>query len=267
MVFSYETVFVNCDNYYDYNGDSGIYAGIYVGGYPIFKDVAKVSFTDCDNYGDVVATYAGLFYGNMQNTGLSVTIENCANNGNILGTKTAGALNNTMTNYDEYFAEQIKNLSGTDNIRVITDDTLAITEENGVLVIHQASNQNADKYSITFSAWPGIFDENGEQVGTSRTIIEIEIDNIAFESGKYVSDYVVYTMYDLNSYQALGKDVSNLQWVDYKENLRYAIVDGYLVVDYSNSLVTGDIVMNGIVAKVSVSVYGDESLLATADKA
>ncbi|MBQ3158477.1 MAG: hypothetical protein IJB98_02165, partial [Clostridia bacterium] len=76
--------FINCTNNADYEGISGSYNGIFVGGYAVYG--TSVSFTNCINNGNIVTGgTCGFFFGNSSYKPTNLTVKNCINNGIMIG--------------------------------------------------------------------------------------------------------------------------------------------------------------------------------------
>ena len=81
----------NCDNYADINVSG--YAGVFLGGY---NDNGYVTYTDCDNHGEISGEMVGLFTGNSWKNSTDydttrVTVEDCYNYGQMNGTVSCSA--------------------------------------------------------------------------------------------------------------------------------------------------------------------------------
>ena len=268
--------FIDCTNYYSlFSNDAERYAAVFIGGF--MNPAAKVSFVNCVNYGNVTMDYAGLFFGNGQGCNSSnLTVKNCSNYGNVIGTIASSALGGK--NPKPALSEIVTNgLSGAENFRVLSSEGLTILTENDHLVITKLNNTDAAKYVVSFTVWATVYDKNGNKWGTRFTSISVDLGNIQFENGKYITELYSYKMVDKDTYtkdeaHVIGSDV---KWMtNDSDNLKYFFdnENRMIVVDYTNvELTTAQqeitkFVANGT-ARVQVNVFNaDGELLAAKSK-
>ena len=181
------TRFIECTNKLSYVGETG-YTSPFLGGYVLDVDGASSTllFQDCVNEGDVYVPYASLFIGNgHQMKNCNVTIKNCTNNGNIVGTLSAklvaaigaGSLKNAET------LNQTK-VAGTGTVVVSDKKNLSATlDENGQVVITPVGDKEEDYiYTVSYEGY-GILEDFYGPIGTLYTAIPQEFTSSQIKDG------------------------------------------------------------------------------------
>lgn len=245
--------FKNCINNADYVGYAQ-YNGLLVGGYATAN--TTVNFDGCVNNGEIVSVGAmGMFFGNSSHKPASYSITNCVFNGSlevpnpykshVLCADSGGsAFASEMGNYDTNIPGQLAGVNA-ESIELLESKYTATINGDDIEV--SASLVEAGKYQLVLSSLATTHLANSK-TGNVLTNIVVEIEKTLNNSTPVKFENVYYGMIDLNTFNQDKQDadkvvssysegyeaVAGIEWKQMEGyNIRYAIIDGTYVIDYT----------------------------------
>lgn len=206
----------NCSNYANFISAAD-YMGLFVGGYA--WDDTTVVFRNCINNGNVrTAGSVGMLFGNGSHRALSITVENCANNGIITSNKESHILiSHQKGKFSEDYA-MYDNLSTTEIRALDVKGVARISENNIIVTANDEESLPTGEYQLIISALASNDNER-----TLRT--NIVLTKKLTETGDLTFNNALYGMMDGHTYlETYGENaLDNADWTD---------IDGYVGIRY-----------------------------------
>lgn len=241
-----DVAFVNCTNKLNILGLAN-YGSAFLGGYVNNSNV-EVSFINCSNEGKILMNNASMLYGNSYIIYAdNITIENCVNNGSIVGITSSGlfcGLKNSKNEEARAILNSSEELSNGELGTVVTKGALtnvtAQLDANKNVVISNSDQEKTYTYMITVSTYYNLYQGN-TSYGTSLVGFTLETEQ------EGTTDIVKYSFIDKATLETAGDvELVLVEGVTYKGNSGYdaklytVTIDGttyyYMQVDSNDGL-------------------------------
>lgn len=261
----------NCVNYANITGN--IYGAVFCGYYPMYA--ASYTFKNCVNYGDIKMQYAGMFFGNssslesnLKDEAFALTIEDCANYGEIRGTKDASYIVAPVSTGDKNIGDYVNavekvlegklaladaGLPDDFDISPITEssETVSTTGDlcvgntltgfkaelnsDGVTitVTRPDDESDVDHYTVSVGAYVKLWNKNIQAfTGTDRYTVTQDIAVSSLDTATFEPELKVYDFADAGV-GTLCDIVAGYKVYLYKNNCYYQIEDNMADGDFS----------------------------------
>ena len=174
-----EVTFKDCHNHASYNLQSGVWCGVFVGGYG--QSDTRYAFDHCSSDGTVYGSYVGLFIGNSHQAApvANITVTDCAvTGGGLYGTKFAGLFasigNSGYAEANEQFAGEVEGAA--DHIQLLSVDGItAKADADGTIYIERTDEAKEKNYSYVLNVMTQYKGDN--ESGTSLITLDFPVDD------------------------------------------------------------------------------------------
>ena len=142
--------FHNCVSYVNATGD--LYDGIFLGGYPQTGQTTRLVFDGCINRGSLIVKNAGFLTGNSAGLAGEVIVNNCSNEGLVIGTESSGVYCGHSVTKPEIEAlnnQVASKVSGSENVYTIDSHVTAAYNGDKTIVTIEDTSGKAASYRVS----------------------------------------------------------------------------------------------------------------------